>query len=450
MVFSSTTFVFLFLPITLVLAWLVPRRAKNYVLLAASLVFYAWGEPLFILLLLLNSLFNYGFAFVIRRKGMLALSVVFNIGLLAVFKYAAFFVGTINGLLGLSLAIPSIPLPIGISFYTFQAMSYVIDVYRGTVDVQKRYDRFLLYLVFFPQLIAGPIVKYRDIAEQLEQREVTLEKTASGVSRFVMGLAKKLLLANTMAVVVDRLFDVEPFSFFGSWLVAIAYVFQIYFDFSGYSDIAIGLGLIFGFHFKENFEKPLSATSLNDFWRRWHISLTTWFREYVYFPLGGNRQGKWKTVRNQFIVFFLSGLWHGAAWNFVLWGLWHGFFLTLEKRLLRRSGKWPQVIGCVYMWLVVVFSFVLFRAPTLSSALDHMATMLMPWRTSLQVSAVAQEIVTPLFWVMFAFCMLVSARFPRRVQVNEKVKWLWVAFVWVCCLMTLSASTYNPFIYFRF
>jgi len=449
MVFSSTTFVFLFLPITLVLAWLVPKRAKNYVLLVASLIFYAWGEPLYILLLLLNSFFNYGFAFVIRRKGMLTLSVILNIGLLGVFKYAAFFVGTLNSVLGLSLAIPAIPLPIGISFYTFQAMSYVIDVYRGTVDVQRRYDRFLLYLVFFPQLIAGPIVKYRDIAEQLDHREVTFEKTALGVSRFVMGLAKKLLLANSMAVVVDRLFDVEPFSFFGSWLVAIAYVFQIYFDFSGYSDMAIGLGMMFGFHFKENFNKPLSATSLNDYWRRWHISLTTWFREYVYFPLGGNRKGKWKTLRNQFIVFFLSGLWHGAAWNFVLWGLWHGFFMMLEKRLL-QSREWPKMFGRIYMWLVVVFGLVMFRAPTLATALEHMKTMLMPWRSSLSVAAVAQEVVTPLFWVMFFMCVLTSTRLSRRVRVNEKLKWGWVAFVWLCCIMTLSASTYNPFIYFRF
>ncbi len=449
MVFSSTTFVFLFLPITLVLTWLVPKRAKNYVLLLASLIFYAWGEPLYVLLLLLNSIFNYAFAFVIRRKGMLALSVVFNIGLLAVFKYAAFVVGTINSVLGLGLAVPAIPLPIGISFYTFQAMSYVIDVYRGTVNVQKRYDRFLLYLVFFPQLIAGPIVKYRDIAEQLHDRKMTFEKTAAGVSRFVMGLAKKLLLANSMAVVVDRLFDIEPFSFFGSWLVAVAYVFQIYFDFSGYSDMAIGLGLMFGFHFKENFDKPLSAASLNEFWRRWHISLTTWFREYVYFPLGGNRKGKWKTVRNQLIVFVLSGLWHGAAWNFVLWGLWHGFFMTLEKRLT-RSREWPKAFGRLYMWLVVIFSFVLFRAPTLSSALEHMKTMLMPWRSSLPVAAIAQEVVTPLFWLMFAACILASARLSRRVRVNEKVKWGWIAFVWICCVMMLSASTYNPFIYFRF
>ncbi len=449
MVFSSTTFVFLFLPITLVLTWLVPARVKNYVLLIASLLFYAWGEPLYVLLLLLNSLFNYAFAFVIRRKGMLALSVICNIGLLAVFKYAAFVVGTINVVLGLSLTVPAIPLPIGISFYTFQAMSYVIDVYRGTVDVQRRYDRFLLYLVFFPQLIAGPIVKYRDIAEQLQDREMTLEKTAMGVSRFVTGLAKKLLLANSMAVVVDRLFDVEPFSFFGSWLVAIAYVFQIYFDFSGYSDMAIGLGMMFGFHFKENFDKPLSATSLNDYWRRWHISLTTWFREYVYFPLGGNRKGKWKTVRNQIIVFFLSGLWHGAAWNFVLWGLWHGLFMTLEKRF-QRSREWPKALGRVYMLLVVIFSFVLFRAPTLSSAYEHMKTMLIPWRSSLPVAAVAQEIVTPLFWLMFAACILASTQLSRRVRVNEKVKWGWTAFIWVCCLMMLSASTYNPFIYFRF
>ncbi len=419
------------------------------VLLVASLFFYAWGEPLFILLLLVNSLVNYGFAFVIRRKGMLALHVIFNIGLLAIFKYASFIVGSLNGLLGISLTIPNIPLPIGISFYTFQAMSYVIDVYRGHVDVQRRYDRFLLYLAFFPQLIAGPIVKYRDIQEQLQHREMTFEGMAAGVSRFVMGLAKKLLLANSMAIVVDRLYDVEPLSFSGSWLIAIAYVFQIYFDFSGYSDMAIGLGRMFGFRFKENFDKPLVASSVRDFWRRWHMSLTTWFREYVYYSLGGNRKGKSRTFVNQLIVFLLTGLWHGAAWNFVVWGLWHWLFMSFERFAL-RSKKWPRVLGHLYTLFVVIFGFVLFRAPTISAAFAHMKAMVTPWRSSLSIVAVAQEVVTPLFWVMFAASIFASFRLPKRLQIKEGFRWGWVAFLWVCCILTLSASTYNPFIYFRF
>lgn len=449
MVFSSTTFVFIFLPVTLLLVWLAPPRVKNYSVLFFSLVFYAWGEPLYILLLLLSSLVNYASAFIIHRRGMMTVNIVFNLGLLALFKYAAFIVDTLNSAAVISIAVPAIPLPIGISFYTFQALSYVIDVHRGHVDVQRRFDHFLLYLAFFPQLIAGPIVRYSDIREQLPHRKMSFEETAAGLSRFTMGLAKKLLLANPMAVVVDRLYEVEPFSFFGSWLIAIAYVFQIYYDFSGYSDMAIGLGRMFGFRFKENFDKPLAAFSVRDFWRRWHISLTTWFREYVYYPLGGNRAGRGRTIRNQLIIFLLTGLWHGAAWNFVLWGLWHWFFLSIE-RLILRSRRWPKIAGHVYTLSVVIFGFVLFRAPSLTAALSHMRAMLMPWYSSVPVAAAIQEVATPLFWIAMAVCVVASIRWTPDIRVHDKLRWGWVALLWICCLLNLSASTYNPFIYFRF
>lgn len=340
MVFSSLPFLCIFLPAVFLLYTVIPSlKARNALLIVASLVFYAYGEPVYVLLMIFSSVLNYLCALWVakdkRRKNRaaLAVAVVINLGMLAVFKYAGMMVTTVNAVTGLALPVPQIALPIGISFFTFQALSYVIDVYRGVVEAQKNYFRILLYISFFPQLIAGPIVKYRDIASQIAERSQDLEKIARGLRRFVCGLAKKVLIANTMGQAADVIFaqDLGSLSAPSAWLGAVAYIFQIYYDFSGYSDMAIGLGLMFGFEFKENFNYPYGAANMQDFWRRWHISLSTWFKEYLYFPLGGNRKGKPRTALNRLIVFFCTGLWHGANWTFVIWGLWHGAFLLLEE-----------------------------------------------------------------------------------------------------------------------
>lgn len=329
MVFSSLTFLCIFLPAVFLLYTLIPSlKAKNTLLIIASLIFYAYGEPVYVLLMIASSLVNYICALNCadrertKSKVFLAAAIVINLGLLAVFKYTGMFVTSLNTLAGLKIPVPEIALPIGISFFTFQALSYVIDVYRGTVERQKNYFHVLLYISFFPQLIAGPIVKYRDISESIASREQNAKDVARGMRRFICGLCKKVLIANAMGQVADVIFsnDIAALSAFPTWLGAVAYLFQIYYDFSGYSDMAIGLGRMFGFRFKENFLYPYAATNIQDFWRKWHISLSTWFKEYLYIPLGGNRKGKARTVLNRLIVFFLTGLWHGANWTFVVWG----------------------------------------------------------------------------------------------------------------------------------
>ena len=352
MVFSSLEFLCIFLPAVFLLYTVIPvHKVRNGLLIAFSLVFYAYGEPVYVLLMILSSLVNYLCALWIGKSEKLKrlpliIAVVFNIGTLVLFKYTGMFVTAFNSVTHLSVPVPEIVLPIGISFYTFQALSYVIDVYRGEVGVQKNYFKVLLYITFFPQLIAGPIVKYRDIAEQIDNRSQSIEKIAQGLRRFVCGLAKKVLIANTMGQAADIIFaqSTSQLGFLSAWLGAAAYLFQIYYDFCGYSDMAIGLGKMFGFTFKENFLYPYGARSVQDFWRRWHISLSTWFKEYLYIPLGGNRKGKARTALNRIIVFFFTGLWHGANWTFVLWGLWHGLFLLLEEYLPFLK-KLPKAIG---------------------------------------------------------------------------------------------------------
>ena len=337
-------------------------------------------------------------------------------------------VTTVNAVTGLTLPVPQIALPIGISFFTFQALSYVIDVYRGVVEAQKNYFRILLYISFFPQLIAGPIVKYRDIASQIADRSQDLEKIARGLRRFVCGLAKKVLIANTMGQAADVIFaqDLGSLSAPSAWLGAVAYIFQIYYDFSGYSDMAIGLGLMFGFEFKENFNYPYGAANMQDFWRRWHISLSTWFKEYLYFPLGGNRKGKPRTALNRLIVFFCTGLWHGANWTFVIWGLWHGAFLLLEE-YVPVFKKLPRALGSVYTMLVVTVGFVVFRADSLAYGAGYIGKMLTGFTVSDASLSLAVEQLTP--------------------QAGLYV----LAFAGLCwCLLRLAPSGYNPFIYFRF
>ena len=385
MVFSSAVFLFFFLPLTFLTNRMLPGvRLKNAALILASLIFYAFGEPVYICIMLISVAVNYGLGLIAAKDGAAGkagvwIAILFNLLMIGVFKYADFLVESLNALVDwfagsgntfFYIESPGISLPIGISFFTFQAMSYVIDVYREKEICQRSFFKILLYISFFPQLVAGPIVKFRDIEKELESRNCTNEETAMGIRRFVVGLAKKLLIANTMGQTADLIFAMPhgEINLLTAWLGAIAYALQIYYDFSGYSDMAIGLGKMFGFHFKENFMYPYSAASIQEFWRRWHISLSSWFRDYLYIPLGGNRKGPTRTAVNKFIVFFATGLWHGASWTFVAWGLIHGFFAVLEQSrfflLKKLGGKTGLAAGRIYAMLVVVTAFVLFRAET--------------------------------------------------------------------------------------
>ncbi len=469
MVFSSLVFLCVFLPICFLLERCMPSiRAKNAVLIVASLLFYAYGEPVLVLLMLASTLFNYALGLLVAkgtktaRKRWVVVAVAVNLGLLGVFKYADMVVATVNALTGLSLPLPSIPLPLGISFYTFQALSYVIDVYREDVEPQRDYARVLLYVSFFPQLIAGPIIKYHDIEREMTDRHAGVDDLADGFRRFCLGLSKKVLIANTMAVAADALFAL-PTSVLtapGAWLAAFAYVLQIYFDFSGYSDMAIGLGRVFGFHFNENFDHPYAATSIQEFWRKWHISLSTWLKEYLYIPLGGNRKGKARTALNRIIVFFLCGLWHGANWTFVVWGLCHGLFLLVEQVLPIR--RLPRVLGHVYALAVVTITFVIFRCNTLAQAGMHIAAMFAGWNVTTATLIPVVQQLTPLFLCTAVAGVVLAGSIPQRVErrllggTAEPQGGLAVAsyvaaiVLLVLCMASLSGGTYNPFIYFRF
>ncbi len=449
MVFSSATFVLIFLPIVFLVNRLLPRAWQNVFLVLASLVFYGWGEPIYILIMILSSVINYFLAKRMTSRLMLVLAIVFNIGMLAVFKYSDFLVHNVNVLFGSHFMLPRIPLPIGISFYTFQTLSYVIDVYRKRTTPQNNYINLLLYITFFPQLIAGPIVVYVDIEAQIKDRVMTLDSVASGISRFIIGLAKKLIVANTAALIVDDLYTQQAFGSGAAWLLMIAYMLQIYFDFSGYSDMAIGLGRMFGFHFKENFNYPYSATSIQNFWRRWHISLSSWFKDYVYIPLGGNRKGKGRTVLNKLIVFFLTGLWHGASWTFVLWGLYHGFFLLLEE-LFFKVERWPRIVRHVYTLLVVGIGFIFFRAETLAQGFEVVKGLFMFLPNTIANNVALAQFFTPLSLLVLIAGVVGSWPLFDKFKYPVALRYVWYAGLWLICLLTMSAATYNPFIYFRF
>lgn len=474
MVFSSLVFLCIFLPIVFLLYCIIPSlKAKNALLIVASLVFYAYGEPIYVLLMIFSSLLNYLCARWVSakdgkyKKGALVCAVAVNIGILAVFKYSGMFVSTLNSILHLKLTVPEIALPIGISFFTFQALSYVIDVYRGTVDVQKNYFNVLLYISFFPQLIAGPIVKYRDIHEQISKREIDAQKVAFGLRRFICGLMKKVLIANTMGHTADIIFGAKlsELSALSVWIGAISYIFQIYYDFSGYSDMAIGLAKMFGFELKENFNYPYGAKNIQDFWRKWHISLSTWFKEYLYIPLGGNRKGKFRTVLNRLIVFFFTGLWHGANWTFVLWGMWHGLFLILEEYIPVLK-KLPRGLSNLYTMLVVTIGFVVFRADSISYGFGYIGKMFTGFTTSASLNALAIEQLTPWFIVILIAaiagcaplkpiadrCRAIQAlQAKTKVQSAVQIALFAGAFAGLLlCLIHLAPGGYNPFIYFRF
>ncbi len=456
MVFSSMVFLCVFLPLVFLGYYLIPSlKAKNALLIVASLLFYAYGEPVYVLLMLVSIVMNYVFGRVLEtakkgREGIVALAVILNIGMLFVFKYLDMMLQTINILVGSKLPMSGLALPIGISFFTFQALSYVIDVYRGEAKGEKSLTCVMLYISFFPQLIAGPIVKYHDISEQIYHRHADLTEIAFGLRRFIFGLSKKVLISNPMAVTADALFAETALTTPAAWMAAIAYLFQIYFDFSGYSDMAIGLGHMFGFRFRENFQYPYISQSIQEFWRRWHISLSTWFKEYLYIPLGGNRRGSLRTCINKLIVFFATGLWHGANWTFVVWGLWHGLFMMAEQVLPVK--KMPRVLRHLYALLVVCLGFVMFRADTLTQGVQMIGEMF--GYSGATNSAVLLEQLTPLFLVTVTFAIVGSLPLSQRINQTSRV-WKTAGFLYslvllVLCMLNLSAGTYNPFIYFRF
>lgn len=422
----------------------------------ASLFFYAFGEPVYVILMTGSILTNYAMARLIagyqkRTRIFLCMAVVFNLGLLVFFKYAALIIQTIRGLSVGQSSCPEIALPIGISFYTFQALSYCVDVYRDRGLVQKNVWKLMLYISFFPQLIAGPIVKYHDIEKQLSDRAVTIGDTAVGIRRFICGLGKKLLIANSMAYIVDTLYTTQINMALTAWVSAVCYIFQIYFDFSGYSDMAIGLGRMFGFTFQENFQYPYVSTGIREFWRRWHISLSTWFKEYLYIPLGGNRKGKVRTTLNKLVVFMATGVWHGADWTFLLWGLFHGLFITLEDHGLVPFKN--RISAHIYTMFVIICGFVIFRADTIGQAVHIFGAMFTGFHMEVVEMMILAKLLTP--WNVA--CAIVAAVLSTPVSCwlkqtikNEAVYYTASLVLLAVCIMELASGSYNPFIYFRF
>ena len=464
MVFSSVIFLFCFFPATFLGYYLVRDKLRNYWLLACSIIFYAWGEPRNVFLILISTLVNFYLGriidsqreYPIRKKLALIATLLFNLGILAYFKYSVFFAQILQSVTGLDLShtflVSKSAMPIGISFFTFQILSYEIDVYRGEVPVQKKLSNLALYIMLFPQMIAGPIVRYSDIEREIEEREVTLTLTYEGLRRFMAGFAKKILISNTMAVVADYAYANIGVSAALSWLGAICYSLQIYYDFSGYSDMAIGMGKMAGFHFQENFNHPYLADSVRDFWHRWHISLSTWFRDYLYIPLGGNRRGTARTYINQLIVFFVTGLWHGASFNFIVWGMFHGLFLCFEKLIgVKRLNKVPRPLMHVYALLVALVGWVFFRADTLRDAIAVLSTMASPslwnWRSVL-------SIINKEFLFFFAVALLCVGGVPNKLRTLVEKHSLAVNIisvgVFVLAVLYTIGTDFNPFIYFRF
>ena len=467
MLFSSSTFIFLFLPIVIFVYYVFLRKHRslqNIFLLIASLIFYAWGEVLFVFVMILSIVANYFFGLFIYkaqtekfRKLFLVFAVVFNLSVLFIFKYLVFTVTNINLLFQAEISVPDIALPIGISFFTFQAMSYVIDVYRG-VDVQKNILNVGLYISFFPQLIAGPIVRYETVAQQIVYRKETFDDFSDGVCRFIIGLGKKVLLANSLAVVADAAFDgnISNTSASFAWLGAIAYTMQIFFDFSGYSDMAIGLGRMFGFKFLENFRYPYISSSITEFWRRWHISLGTWFRDYVYFPLGGSRvKRKSRLVFNLFVVWLLTGIWHGANWTFIIWGLLYFVLLTFEKLTGFNKLSKLKIIRHIYTLLIVVLGWVIFRSDTLIDALNYLGVMFGSNGVFFDTFTLFYCKENIVYFVLGVICCTPVIMFFYHKIIK---KWKVAPVIASCSLIVIAMlsiiytikGTYNPFIYFNF
>ncbi len=462
MIFSSIPFLYYFLPVVLLVYGLTPREGKNAVLLLFSLVFYGWGEPKYLAVMLVCTALGYGFGLALGRAGrpgvrkaLLAASVLSSLSFLVYFKYADFFLSNFNALTGASLPLLQLTLPVGISFYTFQILSYTVDVYRGEAQVQKNPIDLACYVTMFPQLIAGPIVRYTDVAEQLKQRgRGDFQK---GASRFLVGLGKKILFANLLGEVCAAWRGTQDGSVLFSWLYALSYTLHIYFDFSGYSDMAIGLGTLLGFRFPENFNYPYIAASVTEFWRRWHMTLSRWFRDYVYIPLGGNRKGMGKQLRNILIVWLLTGFWHGAAWNFLCWGLYFAALLILEKLVLLRFLEKHRIFGHVYLLLAVVFGFVLFDASTLSGAWDCIRGMLglggLPIASAEEVYLLKSNALLLILAALGAtplpkrIAKALEARCPKAAALLHPVA---LCALLLICTAYLVDGSYNPFLYFRF
>ena len=458
MLFSSIPFLYYFLPAVLIVYFAVPKRIKNAVLLLSSLIFYGWGEPKYVILMIATIAAFYFCGLGIGRaksrktqKIWLTVSVVIGIALLTVFKYADFFLQSFAAVTGLSIPLLKLALPIGISFYTFQCMSYVVDVYRGTAAPQKNIVTFGAYVALFPQLIAGPIVRYVDVARELENRETTMEDAMTGIRRFLIGLGKKILLANQLGLLTEVFRASNEKSVLFHWLYAVAFMLHIYFDFSGYSDMAIGLGRIFGFHFIENFNYPYLSKSITEFWRRWHMSLGSWFRDYVYIPLGGNRVSKSRWVFNIMVVWMLTGLWHGASWNFVLWGLLFAAVLLIEKWLPVLQ-KLPAVLRHGYVLLIVMLSFVLFNAADLAQAAHDMEGLF----GGLPLTTAESLYYLRSYAVVFALSIVGATPLPKRIaaRIPEKALAIVEPVVLIALLLTCTAylvdGSFNPFLYFRF
>ena len=470
MVFSSVVFLFLFLPVSLILYYIIKPAQRNYILLAISLVFYAWGETQYIVIMFISILGNYIFGLIIagkesllKRKLYLSATVIFNLSMLIFFKYSGFIVENISALFNLSIKAPSIRLPLGISFFTFHCISYIVDVYKGNVKVQKNFWNLALYICLFPQLIAGPIIRYHSICDQLLERKCSLLKFGEGANKFLIGLFKKVLIANELGKLADSAFMSTELSIASAWLGILAYSLQIYFDFSGYSDMAIGLGKMFGFDFPENFNFPYIAKSASEFWRRWHISLGTWFRDYVYIPLGGSKTGTLRTYFNLFIVWFLTGFWHGASCTFICWGLYFGLLISLEKAfLLKLQSKIWKGFSHIYLVLAVMIGWVFFRANSFTYSVFFIKNMLglnnNPFIDNRAISYLKDYGLMILIGIIFSMPIAnyVKEKFdglslrPIVTHVIHLTESLSYAVLFVLCVIALIASTYNPFLYFRF
>ena len=470
MVFSSFVFLLVFFLVVMALYFLVPGRIRNVVLLLASLLFYAWGEPIYVSIMLFSTVFDYTNGRLIEKfkkenrqtaaKVTLIIDMIGNLGILGFFKYADFVLENVNAITGAGIELLHIALPIGISFYTFQTMSYTIDVYRGEVPASRNILDFATYVTLFPQLIAGPIVQYKTVEKELANRKTTVDEFAEGAFRFVIGMAKKVILANQIGALFTTISGMSEISTATAWLGAIAYSFQIYFDFSGYSDMAIGLGRMFGFHFLENFDHPYISASITEFWRRWHISLSSWFREYVYIPLGGNRKGLKRQLINIMIVWMLTGLWHGASWNFVLWGLYYGILLMIEKIfLLKWLDKIPKVFRHIYCLFLVIIGWTIFSQTDFGMLGDYLQTM----------AGVGTVLVDSTFFyhlscnaVLLVVLCLCSVDYKPLIAKNEKlsafmqssvydvVRTIIMVVLMAVCFAFLVGDSYNPFLYFRF
>lgn len=467
MVFSSLVFLFYFLTITLLLYFVIPDKFRNPLILATGLLFYAWGEPKYMVIMLISTAIDYTAGLLINRFNdnrkmqtlFLLVSVIMNLGLLSVFKYSSFIITTINSVFGLNIPDPQLPLPIGISFYTFQSMSYTIDLYLKKIKVQKNFFSFAAYVTLFPQIVAGPIVRYEDVAREIDCRTISISKVSEGIGKFLKGLAKKVLLANNIGLVWTQVkaMDYGEISAATAWLGILAFTFQIYFDFSGYSDMAMGLGKMLGFNFPKNFDHPYLSRSISEFWRRWHITLGSWFREYVYIPLGGNRKGSARTIINLLITWSLTGLWHGSSWNFMLWGFYFGILIVIERLGFGKIlEKLPKGLSMLYTFVMVIFGWVLFDTNTLSDAWSFIGAMfgangILGDSTALYLLASNAVIFSAcIFASTDIFTKLTDKLSNTKPVALKSVAIIAQLFVLINCTAYLVDASYNPFLYFRF